>query len=246
MGLGDFFSKYKADREKKTLMKNIRRLIHQDLQHEDRLRAAEFLAEVGTEEALYGLLRRYDMSLDKNYMDQDEKTFVHDIVVSKGEAAIEPIERFLRASENVSWPERILSSILQDDDKVVEVLLEVIRVEREEGNDMRAGKRANLIDLFSRYKDPRIAAAIVPFLDDFDESVRITCINVLDTQGDETAAGPLLDLATSEEEDSFRVKSRVVDCFANHGWKVPTEYRDGVKPLLDPGTTMNGSGVISR
>lgn len=246
MGLGDFFQKYKADRDKKTLMKNIRRLIHQDLQHEDRLRAAEFLAEVGTPEALYGLLRRYDMSLDKGYMDQDEKTFVHDILVAKGTAAIEPIETFLRASENVSWPERILASILKDDEKVVGVLLHVVEAERKDGSDMRAGKRANLLSLFGRYQDPRIAPAVVDFLDDFDESVRITCVEILDHQGDELALEPLAKLATSEEEESFRVKSRIVETFVNHGWVVPADRRDAMRAILTAEAALGSDGRITH
>ena len=246
MGIGDFFAKYKADREKKALMKNIRRLIHQDLQHEDRLRAAEALAEVGTPEALYGLLRRYDMSLDKGYMDQDEKTYVHDLLVAKGQEAIGPIEKFLRSSENVSWPERVLASILKDETKVVGVLLEVIDAERRDGSDMRAGKRANLIDLFTRYQDPRIAEAVAPFLSDFDETVRITCVNVLEHQGDGAAVEPLLGLLTSEEEESFRVKGRIVDAFVQHGWPVPDPHRDAVKAFLDGSTRLASDGRIVR
>lgn len=246
MGLGDFFARYKADREKKALMKNIRRLIHQDHQHEDRLRAAEWLSELGTPEALYGLLRRYDMSLDKGYMDQDEKTFVKDILVSKGEASIEPLEKFLRASENVSWPERILASILKDDQKVVTILLSALEAEHRDGSDMRAGKRANLLALFTRYHDPRIAVACVPFLEDFDESVRIAAVEVLDHQADAGAIEPLARLLASEREESFRVKSRIADAFATHGWIVPAPYRDAVRVALPQGAMMAAEGKISR
>lgn len=246
MGLSDFFANYKAERAKKALLKNIRRLIHQDLQHEDRLRAAEFLSEVGTTEALYGLLRRYDMSLDKGYMDQDEKTYVHDILVSKGPSAVEPIKQFLAKSENVTWPERILRSILKDDGKVVELLLEVVEKEKVDGSDLRAAKRANLLSLLNGYEDERIAPAVIEFLEDYDESVRMVTLEVLDAQGDATALEPSLKLFLSDEEDSMRVKRRVLDLLANHQWAVPAELRSAVQAGLPQDFKMSAGGELTH
>lgn len=246
MGIGDFFARMKVDREQKTLLKNIRRLIHQDLQHEDRLRAAEWLSEQGTPEALLGLLRRYDMSLEKGYMDQDEKTFVHDILVSKGAAALEPVEKFIRSSENVSWPERILASILKDDEKIVGVLLKALGHEREAYSDMRATKRANLLSLFTRYEDARIAPEVVPFLEDFDEAVRIAAVEVLDHQGDRGSIEPLLKLLVSPEEESFRVKVRIMDAFVSHGWGVPEGWREAVRGSLTPEFTLGADGQVAK
>ena len=37
-----------------------------------------------------------DMTLEKGYMDQDEKVYVRDLLVEKGQAAIAPIRRFLK------------------------------------------------------------------------------------------------------------------------------------------------------
>lgn len=243
MGLADFFAKYKADRDQKALVRNIKRLIHQDMQHEDRLQSAEFLSEVGSDEALYGLLRRYDMSLEKSYMDQDEKSYVHDLLVAKGDRVLGPIKRFLRDSENLAWPERILVSVLKDETQVVGVLLEVLEAERG-GSDMRGPKRANLLGLLKRYKDSRIAPAVLPFLDDFDETVRLTAVEVLDVEADSSVVLPLVTLLTSQEEESFRVKRRVVDTFVKQNWIIPESHRDGLTRWLPTGFSLTPDGQL--
>lgn len=243
MGLADFFAKYKADRNQKALVRNIKRLIHQDMQHEDRLQSAEFLSEEGSDEALYGLLRRYDMSLEKSYMDQDEKSYVHDLLVAKGHRVLSPVKRFLRDSENLAWPERILVSVLKDETQVVGVLLEVLEAERG-GSDMRGPKRASLLGLLKHYKDPRIAEAVLPFLDDFDETVRLTAVEVLDVEGDNKVIVPLVTLLASQEEESFRVKRRVVDTFVKQGWIVPAQQRDGLVRWLPSGFSLTAEGQI--
>jgi hypothetical protein len=127
------------------------------------LHAAEVLLELGTDEAYYGMLKRYDMTLDKGYMDHDEKAYVKELLVGQGEAVIEPIRRFMKDSPNVNWPERILSDVLDDDDKVVTELLDIIEAERDSG-DMKGPKRAKLLSLLIKYdRTPGFQRRYPPF-----------------------------------------------------------------------------------
>jgi len=81
------------------------------------------------------------------------------------------VRQFLRQSNNVNWPERILADVLGDDSEVVTVLLDVLESERNSG-DMKGPKRAKLLSLLIKYPhDPRIAEKAASFLHDFDESV---------------------------------------------------------------------------
>ena len=163
MGLMDLFAGFTSRSGEKVLTKNIKRLCHPNSQHEDRLHAAEVLLELGTDEAYYGMLKRYDMTLDKGYMDHDEKAYVKELLVGQGEAVIEPIRRFMKDSPNVNWPERILSDVLDDDDKVVTELLDIIEAERDSG-DMKGPKRAKLLSLLIKYdRTPGFQRRYPPF-----------------------------------------------------------------------------------
>lgn len=226
----------------KTLAKNVAKLVNQNVQHEDRLRAAEVLAEMNTDESLFGLLKRYDMTLEKGYMDQDEKVYVRDLLVEKGQAAIDPIRRFLKFSDNVNWPERILSNILNDDQAVVGTLLEVIEEERDSG-DMKGPKRAKLISLLIKYTDPRIPSVVTSFLHDFDESVRFTAVCVLDEQGDPSCRQALIDVMSGTTEESVRVKQRILEVFTKHQWSI-ADWREQVESWLPPNYVIRSDKIV--
>lgn len=243
MGLMDMLG-FGSRTGEKALAKNIAKLINQNVQHEDRLRAAEILAEMDSAEATRGLLRRYDMTLDKGYMDQDEKVYIRDLVVEKGETAIEPIQQYLMTSDNINWPERILSTILDDEERVVSILLEVIEAHRDSG-DMKGPKRAKLLNLLMQYQDPRIATQVASFLSDFDESVRYTAVEVLDTQGEDSVAEVLVKVMTGEEEDSVRVRSRILEVFLRHEWSV-APWRTEVEAWLPEDKMIRGDVIVER
>ena len=242
MGLKDLFTGFTSRSSEKVLAKNVARLTNQNVQHEDRLRAAEVLAELNTEEAIYGLLKRYEMTLEKGYMDQDEKVYVRDLIVDKGEAALGPIRRFLKDSDAVNWPERILSNILNDDARVVGVLLEVIEEERDSG-DMKGQKRAKLLSLFTKYEDPRIAPVLVTFLKDFDETARFTAVEVLDKQADASCAEALVEVMVGPDEESGRVRHRALEAFVHNGWSV-APWRDRVAAWLPPEFQIRGDKIF--
>jgi hypothetical protein len=97
MGLLDIFSKEK--REERARAGNIQRAINKYSQSGDRYKAMEALASEGSDEALYGLMRRFGMMYDKSIEDEQEKEWVFDTLVSKGER---PCPR-----SNATWPRPI-------------------------------------------------------------------------------------------------------------------------------------------
>src|SRR5436189_2869915 len=71
--------------------------------------AAEKLAEWGTPDALYGLLKRFTISSKVIDKDVEQKRRVVQILVEMGDEAVEPILRFLSSHHHVEWPVRALS-----------------------------------------------------------------------------------------------------------------------------------------
>src|SRR5258708_3667779 len=92
--------------------KLVKRLTESQGEDAPRIEAAERLAEWGTPEALYGLLKRFTISSKVMEQDIQEKRMVVQMLVEKGQDAVEPILRFLSSSHNVEWPVQALSQIL--------------------------------------------------------------------------------------------------------------------------------------
>ncbi len=243
MGLKDLFAGWTSRSGDKTLAKNIARLTNQNAQHEDRLRSAEILIELDTDEAYLGLLKRYDMTLEKGYMDRDEKVYVKELLVSRGKAVVESIRTFLKQSDNVNWPERILADVLGDDSEVITILLDVLESERDAG-DMKGPKRAKLLSLLLKYPpDPRIGDMAASFLEDFDESVRFTAVELIDTQGDDRFVKELVEVMVGEEEESGRVRMRILETLVRHKWPVG-RWRPRVAEWLPEGYAVKGKRII--
>lgn len=242
MGLFDFLGLGSGSAEK-TVAKHVAKLTHAYVQSEDRMRAAELLAGIGTDEALFGLLKRFDLTVDKSYQDMEEKVYVKDLLVSKGQAAIGPIQRFLKNSENPNWPERILSYILGDEALVIGVLLEVLKSPEIQG-DTRGLRRARLLSLLLKYQDSRITSSVLPFLHDFDEGVRFTAVEAIDAQDEaDHVREELFNVMTGPDEESTRVRRRILEVFVKKQWSV-AEWLDTLQGWLPEGFALVGDKVV--
>ena len=74
-----------------------------------RFEAAERLAQCGTPESLFGLLKRFTISSRVITQDIEEKQMVIDMLLAAGDAAIDPILKFIRVHHQVDWPVQALA-----------------------------------------------------------------------------------------------------------------------------------------
>src|SRR5262245_58952947 len=115
MGLLDLFSKDKRRESART--KNIERATNKFAQSADRFKALESLAEDGSDEALYGLLKRFALMYDKTIEDEQEKEWVFETLVGKGKTALPAVRRYLLSADSISWPLRVLDKIATKDEE---------------------------------------------------------------------------------------------------------------------------------
>src|SRR3954469_3233120 len=92
--------------------KLVKRLTEPQGEDAPRIEAAEKLAEWGTPEALFGLVKRFTISSKVITQDIEEKRMVVQMLVDKGQDAVGPILKFLSTHHNVEWPIQALSQIL--------------------------------------------------------------------------------------------------------------------------------------
>ncbi len=243
MGLFDFFAKEK--REERARAGNIQRAVNKYLQSGDRYRAMEALATEGSDEALYGLMRRFGMMYDKSIDDEQEKEWVFDTLVSKGETALPAVKRYLASAESVSWPLRVLQRIAPSKDAELEMVAEVL-ASHEPGYERDPTKKIQLIRHIGLMKHPQGPALVVPYLADMDEGVRFASIEaLLALKNEEVAREKLLQLFVSDAEESLRLRIRIAEGFASLGWLVEG-FRGSVEKKLPDGFHLDREGHILK
>ena len=214
MGLLDIFSK------ERTRERNAGRALNKYAQSADRMKALQSLASDGSPEALYAMLRRFGMLYDKTIDDEQEKEWVFETLVAKGGVVLEPLKKYFLSADSISWPLRLLDKIVATKDEVIDVIAYVM-ARHEPGYERDPTKKIQLLNHLAGIKSARVTALVVPYLADMDEGVRYAAAETLLSQADEAAASvPLLDVFTSDAEESKRLRIRIADGFAQLGWTV--------------------------
>jgi len=230
MGLFDLLLS-KDKRDERTRVRNVQRALNKYSQSPDRMKALEALAEDGSEDALYGLLRRFGMMYDKTIEDEQEKEWVFDMLVEKGAAVLPALKKYMLAADSISWPLRLLDKVVDGKEGRIDVIAAVLE-RHEPGYERDPTKKIQLLTHLAGLKHASVPALVAPYLTDMDEGVRYAGVEALLKQGDEaTARGPLLDLFAKEE--SLRLRLRIADGFAELGWPVADRRADVEKVLPD-------------
>jgi hypothetical protein len=244
MGLFDLLLS-KDKRDERARVRNSQRALNKYSQSVDRMKALEALAEDGSEDALYGLLRRFGMMYDKTIEDEQEKEWVFETLCEKGPSALPAIKRYLFSAESISWPLRLLDRVAPDKDQEIAMIDEVL-ARHEPGYERDPTKKMQLLSHLAGLRHPRGAALCAPYLKDMDEGVRYTAVEALIRQkNDAVAREPLLELFTSDAEESLRIRLKIAEGFAELGWLVQG-YRPGVEKKLPETFSLDREGHIKK
>ena len=212
------------------------------MQSADRYRALEKLRDDGGDEALAGMLRRFTWNYDKTIEDEQEKESVHDWLVEMatyeqkgGDAAgiddkdrqaardqratvMRALEKSILGADTISLQLRVVDHVAGHDESWP--ILERVIAANDNQYVRDPSKKVQLINFLGEgFKDPRAAGALIQYLSDADEAVRFHTVEALLNQGnEEIAREPLLKLLVSKDEESRRIKIRVLDLFVETGW----------------------------
>jgi len=220
----------------------VKRLTESQGEDGPRIEAAERLAEWGTPDALYALLKRFTISSKVITQDIEEKRMVVRMLVDKRQDAVEPILRFLSTHHHVEWPVQALSQILPQEELVPKLVgaLEKVAAASE---FTPPEHKADLIRAMRGHVTPEIAAVLRRFLSDDDDDVRIATIDALSEVGEDMRE-PLLE-AFLEAEERPRIRIKIAEVFADHEWPVKG-YRPKIEETLPEGFHLSAKGLIRR
>jgi len=237
--------------KERALQKTIEKALNKLAQQPDRWGALEKLREDDSDEALFGLCKRFGITATKGVEDEQEKNWVVDVLAEKGNAyppavtgqteaqreegkrknrdrVVAALKRFMKSSDelSLSFPLRVLGRIA-DHDTVLATVDELFKSEQV-GYARFPDRRIDLIKWFSEWKgasDDEVFVRVKPYLADFDENVRFTAIDGLSSRDPEKIVGPLVDALVRPEEESGRIRRTIVEVLERR--KVPLGARAG-------------------
>lgn len=215
--------------EEKRIQKEQRRVTNRDLQAEDREGAARWLADHKNPKALVALLTRFDMKLDHQMNDRDEREFVYGLLASRGDAVNRPLRAHLKRCKMIAMPIRLFAELNGPRD-AVEMAFELLKAELDR-DDFKPEKKTDLLVWLVDHKHERAIENVTPFLSDFDEGVRYAAAEVMLAQNDDSAR-PILEkeILANPQEESNRLKVRLCEAFQKRGWTL--DDPDAVEPNL--------------
>lgn len=208
-----------------------------------RQKAIEQLGTMDIPEATSALMGRFTINVEPATTDADEKDHVFEVIKGRGEAAVEPVKQFLLTTDAASsWALRILEAILPEQD-AISVALSVLQ-KMGAGYSRDPERKLVVMHFLEEKKDERIAAAVLPFLDDTEDDVRITAMKLLAKRKYEAAREPLLNVLTNPDV-AKRVQTGAITALYEAGFGVQG-YREKVEALLKEPYFLDKSGVIKK
>lgn len=172
----------------------------------DRQEALNGLCALGTSHAAEALLRRFLFSVDPSITDQEEKEHAFQGIVKAGRDALPPIRAFAEKSESLGWPIRLVREILSESEVIDELVLWLSKWDTEYSKFIDA--KLQLLAALEGYSDERVATAVLPFLNDVNETARFHAVCTLLKQNDARVGPALQDMSAKEESVRVRNKAR--------------------------------------
>ncbi len=240
MGLFDLLTA--EGREAARIRRAARSVTERYAQPEVREDAAERLIAIGTPEAIYQLARRFTMTAGNLERDDQEKRWARDRLVQLGDRAVEPLRRFLRGHDEVTWAMDALAELVPRDD-LADILLDVLQ----DGDPVaiRGGKAVQILRFLGETESALVAPGLVRCLESLDDTVRLGAVEALRAHRDPASREALLERLGSEDEDSARVRIAIAELFLDLGWDV-RGFRAAAEERLPPGFRVTSRSRIVR
>ena len=236
---------------KSAFEKHAERVAKKRAQSPDRWESIQWLGKLATDvekpldergRAVSALMVRFTYYVEPTITDGEEKEEAFRWVCGASAAAIDPICAALREHESPSWSLRALER-LTDDERVVAEMVSVLgAMDTEYSRDPQ--KKLVILGKLEEMKDPSIAPAVAPFFMDMNEGARFLAVGAALVQ--ENADAVVSDYVEAlVEEESLRVKIRILDGMIENGWSVGKEAKR-LEGLLPEGFVLDAKGVPRR
>jgi len=201
MGLFGFFKNSAPSED--AIRKQVTYVKEQYAKPEYRRAAMDKLLGWGTREALLGLLNRFTVVVQSPHWDEEEKRWLVEEFVARGEMAKDVLTEFISYANEVTYAIRALSRLTSSEEELVAILLQALKARAPE--DHRSGQsKMELIAALEERNVPGLASAVVPYLDDHNDDVTCMTLDLIALKK-EASAYPRIVQMLSEKHHSARV-----------------------------------------
>jgi hypothetical protein len=250
MGLLDFFfSRDKGAAGTSMLAKHEKKLVNMYVQPAERQFIINELREIGSNEAVRVLLKRFSEIAPNTTVDIEERELVYDALLHmarSGDAdVVGEVKRYVIEQEvKINWPVKVLSALLPED-AFVAFLVEVFKT-CDTSYQRTVEKKQELLLRAADYQSPALAAEIARFLSDDNETIRFLALDAALKQKHVDAVAPAL-FERLIHEDSGRIRQKLEPALLERAdLKVPDELREAVLPHIPEGYGIHKQGHIYR
>ncbi|MBI5070283.1 MAG: HEAT repeat domain-containing protein [Deltaproteobacteria bacterium] len=253
MGLFDLFGS-KEERDRNALRKLGQKITERYGPAENRQKAIDQLASLGTPAALKTLCLRFTVRSEVGITDDEEKESVRRHLVAAGTGALAPVKEFLAEQEGgSSWGLRVLAELLPD----AEVRSTAVALLAEAGRRYTRDpeKKLTLLAWLTEHHggsaaagagaDAATEAAILPLLEDFADDVRIRATRALSRLGAGEAGREALIQLLLRDTDNARVRGEVLQALCDLAADVKG-HRPSVEPLLVEPFFLDREGRVKK
>jgi len=239
MGLLDIFAKNDSPA---AIKKHAVRVGNKRSQAQDRWDSIKALRKAGGVLAAEALLPRFDYKVDPSISDREEKDYVVECLVHIGDTGLPAVRAFLHSSDSIAWPLRVLTQLLDEQGVVSELL--ALAADMSAEYERFPEKKIQVLAELEERRDPRIAAAAVPFLRDRNETTRYHAAGALLRQAN---AAEFLDAVVDAflDEESARIRATALDRLAEASLPVG-ERQAEVAARMPSGYKLSPTGVPQR
>jgi hypothetical protein len=150
--------------------------------------------------------------------DEEEKDETLRWIVEAGEeVALPPLREALQKQESISWGLRCLEGLLSEERAIEEMIRLLGTMDTDYERDPQ--RKHQLLGRLEELRHPGIAAAVAPHFQDIDETARFhATVAALEQDNGQEQLEALVEAL--REEDSVRVKVRVLDQLIVNGWSL--------------------------
>lgn len=195
------------------------------------------------DDACVGLLKRFTMVASKTIDDEEEKGWLYRRLTAIGKPMIGPIKRFVVDSDGIAWPLRIVEDVANEEQEweILDVLLEAHPPEYERDNSPKRQMLTHLKEI----DDPRVRDILARYLADPDEDIRYFCTEALIDNAEIESREVLIARLDDPEEDSIRLRNRILDGLSDLGWDL-SEHAAVIRKHLDDAHVFDGTKLSRR
>ncbi|MBL9103514.1 MAG: HEAT repeat domain-containing protein [Myxococcales bacterium] len=242
MGLRDFFNS--GARSKNKLDRLAKAIVNQYGQSADRYHAMQQLLEIGTVPAIVLLMKRFTMNASKSIEDEEEKGWVFRQITGLDKTvALPAAKEFCTQADNIAWVLRIVEE-LADEKQEWEILDALL--ERHPPTYARdPATKQQMLTHVAEIDNPRVAEILARYLEDPDESIRFQAAEALLDIADGGSLGPLVGRLANKDEDSLRLRTKILTGLSRLGWDV-SAYKDQIVPNLGSEHVFDGTRIKER